>query len=206
MFLTIPNYFAITIKEHETENNSTIYIIGASEVAMAHNRLLERLNIWLYSFVLKVIPCCVLTSFTGFLIWALMKAEERSARLKQNGNGGGGSGSGNHRRISGGTESTAASHFAGGGSIRHSTINGHGGHPGHAGSMMSKASTSRKRSTDRTTRLLIAILIMFLVTEFPQVCMLLTLYISSIWVVGICPHTQHRAFWACCPPSSAATS
>ena len=31
------------------------------------------------------------------------------------------------------------------------------------------AVSSRKRSTDRTTRLLVAILILFLITEFPQV-------------------------------------
>lgn len=33
----------------------------------------------------------------------------------------------------------------------------------------SGAVSSRKRSTDRTTRLLVAILILFLITEFPQV-------------------------------------
>ena len=39
----------------------------------------------LYSFILKLVPCIVLTVITGFLIHALYKAEERSARLK-NGN------------------------------------------------------------------------------------------------------------------------
>ena len=73
------------------------------------DQLLFRFTIWLYSFILKFIPSIVLTIFTGepvnpavkggfclhfqfclgFLIHALYKAEERSARLK---NGRGGSG------------------------------------------------------------------------------------------------------------------
>ena len=40
------------------------------------------LTIWVYSFMLKLIPSIVLTIFTGFLIHELYKAEERSARLK----------------------------------------------------------------------------------------------------------------------------
>lgn len=41
-----------------------------------------RMNICLYSFILKLVPSVVLTVITGFLIHALYKAEERSARLK----------------------------------------------------------------------------------------------------------------------------
>ena len=51
-------------------------------MAKDNNMLLYTVNMWLYSFVLKVVPCFVLTVFTGFLIRALYKAEERSARLK----------------------------------------------------------------------------------------------------------------------------
>ena len=51
-------------------------------LAKDNNMLLYTVNMWLYSFVLKVVPCFVLTVFTGFLIRALYKAEERSARLK----------------------------------------------------------------------------------------------------------------------------
>ena len=51
-------------------------------LAQAEDHLLGTINLWLYSLVLKVVPCFVLTVFTGFLIKALYKAEERSARLK----------------------------------------------------------------------------------------------------------------------------
>ena len=58
------------------------YITDHSCLAKADDHLLGTINLWLYSLVLKVVPCFVLTVFTGFLIKALYKAEERSARLK----------------------------------------------------------------------------------------------------------------------------
>ena len=58
------------------------YITGRSCLAEADDFLLDTINLWLYSLVLKVLPCFVLTIITGFLIKALYKAEERSARLK----------------------------------------------------------------------------------------------------------------------------
>lgn len=57
-------------------------ITGRSCLAEADDFLLDTINLWLYSLVLKVLPCFVLTIITGFLIKALYKAEERSARLK----------------------------------------------------------------------------------------------------------------------------
>ena len=57
-------------------------ITGRSCLAEADDFLLDTINPWLYSLVLKVLPCFVLTIITGFLIKALYKAEERSARLK----------------------------------------------------------------------------------------------------------------------------
>jgi type IV secretory pathway component VirB8 len=90
VFLTIPNYFAMTIvakiaidnstspvdaagSNHSSSiniisSNVTTYHVGFSDLAEANERLLYRINIWLYSFVLKVVPCFVLTFFTGFLI------------------------------------------------------------------------------------------------------------------------------------------
>ena len=56
-----------------------------SDLGAKNDKLLFRLTVWLYSFIIKFVPSIVLTVFTGFLIQALYKAEERSARLK-NGN------------------------------------------------------------------------------------------------------------------------
>ena len=103
------------------------------------------LNLWLYSFFLKLIPCLVLTVFTASLIramyqvlyielylltfdWSLfLWAEAQSSKLK---NG-----------------------------LRRS-LNSEENKPIVSG---------RKRNTDRTTRLLIVILVLFLIAEFPIV-------------------------------------
>ena len=81
IFLTIPNYFAMQIKA-VSDDSPTVYIVSWSPWSQMYNRLLFRTNIWLYSFILKLVPCIALTIITGFLIRALYKAEERSARLK----------------------------------------------------------------------------------------------------------------------------
>ena len=149
----------------------TKYFVNFSSLAQAQEQLLFRLTIWLYSFILKFIPSIVLTIFTGFLIHALYKAEERSARLK-NGRSTSANQSApkreenqqergvqtsNNLRVAvnnnGNVEAGVASNQPQP-SRRRSTIHG---------------KSSRKKSTDRTTRLLIVILVLFLLTEFPQV-------------------------------------
>ena len=65
--------------------NKVYYSVLCSKLGLKHEQLLFRLTIWIYSFIIKFVPSVVLTVFTGILIHALYKAEERSARLK-NGN------------------------------------------------------------------------------------------------------------------------
>ena len=67
--------------------NSTQYYMTFSDYAIEDGApgFLFSLTIWLYSFMLKLIPSIILTIFTGFLIVELYKAEERSARLKNGG-------------------------------------------------------------------------------------------------------------------------
>ena len=138
-----------------------------------------------------------LTCFTSyfFLVHALYKAEERSARLKegrrlstpQTAVGGGAQPS---RRISNLPQPSSQHHDPAGlqpspaqgapvatttaavqttGSVRVIAINGSGG--GNTCRSVSKRTkaSSRRKSTDRTTRLLIVLLVLFLLTEFPQV-------------------------------------
>lgn len=99
IFLSIPNMMALAIKPRFNETNSKMtmaieatgkrfelegteqYIIGHSCLAKANNYFLSRLNIWIYSFLLKVVPCIVLTIFTGFLIMELFKSKQRSVRF-----------------------------------------------------------------------------------------------------------------------------
>ena len=47
--------------------NVTKYVIKFSDLAMAKNQILYKMNIALYSFILKLVPCIILTVITGFL-------------------------------------------------------------------------------------------------------------------------------------------
>ena len=69
------------------KKNSSQYYMYYSDYAHEDGNpgFLFSLTIWLYSFMLKLIPSIILTIFTGFLIVELYKAEERSARLKNGG-------------------------------------------------------------------------------------------------------------------------
>ena len=99
IFLSIPNMISLAIKPRFNETNCEMtmaieamgkrleleeteqYVIGHSCLAKANNYFLSKLNIWIYSFLLKVVPCIVLTVFTGFLIKELCKSKQRSVRF-----------------------------------------------------------------------------------------------------------------------------
>lgn len=215
VILTIPQYITFTIKsllvvqeenrsflgldtanytgeEEWVARNITKYYIHFSDLAEERNGLLFRLTLWVYSFILKLVPSIILTVITGFLIQALYKAEERSARLKTgrgiqhtqvttaNGNNQG-------QTATPVTATAAATTAAGGDADNNGTattgiqtnnvrvaVNNNGSVIATALKNAGKARrksikpSSRKRSTDRTTRLLIVILVLFLLTEFPQ--------------------------------------
>lgn len=193
------------------EKNYMKYYMDYSDLALEDNKLFFRLTMWLYSFILKFIPSIALTVVTGFLIHALYKAEERSARLK---NGRGGQqqpkadqprpdqpgklevdeDAPDHNTIAVQTTNNIRVAVNNNGNVVASTLN-------HIRSIRRKSThgvkpSSRKKSTDRTTRLLIVILVLFLLTEFPQVYIYLlhnipekfitTIY--SMWVVGTLLH------------------
>ena len=54
--------------ESYMDQNYTLYSVYWSQMAMSHNRILFRINIWTYSFLLKLVPSIILTVITGFLI------------------------------------------------------------------------------------------------------------------------------------------
>lgn len=136
--LCMPLYLTFTIQERNMTNPQqvnetlTLYFLGTSELAKANNSLLENINFWTYSVVIKIIPCVALTILSFRLISALVQARERRDQLKNK-----------NRQPS---KSTAES-GSGSGSSRSGPEGGH---------------------TDRTTKMLLAVLILFLITEFPQ--------------------------------------
>ena len=52
----------------ESTTNLTLYSVNWSQMAKYHNQLLFRINIWTYSFLLKLVPSIILTVITVFLI------------------------------------------------------------------------------------------------------------------------------------------
>lgn len=125
---------------NDTIYNETLWFVDLSET-MKDNNLLEQLNIWMYSVVIKLIPCFALTILSLRLILALLEAKKRRKLL---------------------TTSTVIKL-----SNDKSIDNGC-----DLKKNCNKKKTSRlldkERQTDRTTRMLLAVLLLFLLTEFPQ--------------------------------------
>jgi hypothetical protein len=94
----------------------TKYYVHPSKLAQRHDQLF----LWVYSVIIKLLPCIALTYFSLQLIRALYEAKKRKEKLT-----------------------------------------------GGAGSVSVKLLTKKKQA-DRTTRMLIAVLLLFLITEFPQ--------------------------------------
>lgn len=106
--------------------NITLFIVNISELGKANSNLLSHINFWVYSVVIKLIPCAALTELSRRLICALLETKRRRQQL------------------------TAASG------------------PGGKKSTRSSRVLEKERQTDRTTRMLLAVLLLFLLTEFPQ--------------------------------------
>ena len=65
----LQNYTLVaTTIQSVIEQNYTLYHVNWSQMAKAHGYLLFRINIWTYSFILKLVPSIILTVITGFLI------------------------------------------------------------------------------------------------------------------------------------------
>lgn len=89
--------------------------VHSSKFAQRHNALF----LWVYSVIIKLLPCIALTYFSLQLIRALYEAKKRKEKLTGSGN-------------------------------------------------VSVKLMTKKKQADRTTRMLIAVLLLFLITEFPQ--------------------------------------
>lgn len=106
--------------------NFTLYFVNVSDLATT--TCLADINFWVYSVVIKIIPCVALTVLSLRLICALLEAKRRRAKLTGTG----------------------------------------------------RKSADKERQTDRTTRMLLAVLMLFLITEFPQgILGLLTLLLGK---------------------------
>ncbi|KAH8418264.1 hypothetical protein KR222_007639, partial [Zaprionus bogoriensis] len=123
--------------------NVTVYRLYHSDLAL-HNVSLRNTTFLIYSVLIKLIPCIALTILSVRLILALLEAKRRRKKLTSKpATAGAGPGASN------GTKSTQN---------------------GKASERPRKNSKTleKEKQTDRTTRMLLAVLLLFLITEFPQ--------------------------------------
>lgn len=114
--------------------NVTVYKVQYSTIAM-NNPQLVTFNLWMYSILIKLIPCFALTILSLRLIGALLEAKRRRKQLMN----------------SSGMQTLVNGKSVDGQPIRRNT-----------------KSLEKEKQTDRTTRMLLAVLLLFLITEFPQ--------------------------------------
>ncbi|XP_073846179.1 G-protein coupled receptor dmsr-1 isoform X2 [Musca autumnalis] len=123
--LCFPTLLVFKVNERVTDNQ-VLYYVHADK-----NSHLYRINFWIHSVIIKLLPCFVLTIISFVLVKVLWEASKRKQKLKE-----------------------------------YSNPN----HPAQHQHLQKHASRIPKcdRRTDRTTMLLVAVLILFLLTEFPQ--------------------------------------
>ncbi|KAF8782909.1 Sex peptide receptor like protein [Argiope bruennichi] len=108
----IPVYLTFTVSVFRGDDGEIMYRVDFSHIAQRHNRLLEKINFWIFSVITKLVPCVALTGISLGLIKVLYERNKRRQILK-------------------GTAEADKNH-------------------------------------DRTTRMLLAVLLLFLLTEFPS--------------------------------------
>lgn len=104
----------------------TLYRVGLSDIVEKHKALLK-VNFWIYSIFIKLLPCVILIVISIWLIRTLFKAKKGRQVLR---------GYDNSLLVANGWENKRLSKY--------------------------------ERRADRTTKMLIAILFLFLLTELPQ--------------------------------------
>ncbi|KAJ8959258.1 hypothetical protein NQ314_006304 [Rhamnusium bicolor] len=113
----------IPLYEHKVNlTKKTMYITNLNDP--------QNLSIWLYGFLLKLVPCILLTILTYKIITALLETRRRRMKLL--------------------TSSSPLEDI--GGKSKQNTIQ-----------------LYKENQADRTTKMLLAVLILFLITEIPQV-------------------------------------
>ncbi|OQR77613.1 FMRFamide receptor-like [Tropilaelaps mercedesae] len=127
----IPNYMTFSV--HKV--NATSRLSGQPVVSykldftvVSHFVSIRTFSFWIYSVLMKLVPCFALTALSMALMRALCEADERRRRLKARPN----------------SQPGAAS-----------------------GATSAEPPSANQRSSDRTTRMLLAVLMLFLITEFP---------------------------------------
>ncbi|KAK3930328.1 Sex peptide receptor, partial [Frankliniella fusca] len=141
--LCAPSLLVFSVRETRRKRDDGALVsrfhVDLSEHARRHNQLLYELNLWFHAVLVKLLPCAILTAISISLMRTLYTAKQRKKQLS----GAGPAGSGQPVvKLCPKQAKQAQSNNA-------------------------RRSRAEKRA-DRTTRMLLAVLLLFLATEFPQ--------------------------------------
>ncbi|RZC40068.1 7TM GPCR Srw domain containing protein, partial [Asbolus verrucosus] len=128
--LCTPTYITITITKQEITENKVKYVLYHTDLneAFKNDKTLLKINFWIYAVFIKLLPCCILTVISCWLIRALFGAKRRKRVLRS-----------------------------------------YDCYPlSEIGRGARRKPSKAERRADRTTKMLVAVLFLFLVTEFPQ--------------------------------------
>ncbi|OZC12075.1 hypothetical protein X798_00594 [Onchocerca flexuosa] len=157
LFVTLmntPNFLAYKIFEmrlSETCNTTDIgnldafaYIPGVSDLALEAHCLIFRMAFWISGTIFKMIPCLLLSSFVWLLMKILTKVQQNRLKLLYN-----------STRYCNGKKYADKKEYQG--RNKNATDN-----------CLAKTNATTLYRADRTTRMLLTILCVFLITELPQ--------------------------------------
>jgi G protein-coupled receptor 139 len=146
--ICIPNSTGYTIIDTpfpDNNTNGTIWYVTIPE----DNDVLSNFNFWVQAILIRLLPCFLLTIFSFLLVKTMRRAERRRKKLM------------NKNRIVQDGESTF-------GTCAVSTASGTGGGASGGGNATVGSNGKRSRRSVRTTRMLLCVVILFLLTETPQ--------------------------------------
>lgn len=140
----------------QMQRNVTVYRIEQNE--LANSRLMYHVNLWMYSVAIKLIPCVALTILSQRLIAALVEAKRRRKMLTT------------HSAIAMKSMHASSSKTAAPSGSTAAVGGGADGGEAVSKTVIAKSckNLEKEKQTDRTTRMLLAVLLLFLITEFPQ--------------------------------------
>ena len=151
--ICIPNFLSTTHRKNiyppkpqPNVSSFEYYGLSSSDIVLS-NPALEKWNYWIQAFLIKLIPCVLLTILTILLIIAMTKAKKRRMQLKSQGR---------------------------------------------------KDESERAREHNRTTMMLLAVVGLFLLTEFPQgILTLCNIFIETLSTRSTGHWVTYWTSWLC---------
>ncbi|XP_065562073.1 G-protein coupled receptor dmsr-1-like isoform X2 [Artemia franciscana] len=155
IILCIPCYLTFAVSEEmDNSNNGTkTYVITVSEMARSNGELLLKIQFWIFGVFVKIVPCCILTILTTWLVRQLVTVRRRQKRLQTTRQKSANRVPPENLPLSTEEAQLPVKKTKGRFAIARQSM---------------RQSYKRRTCSDWTTKLLISLLMIFLVTEVPQ--------------------------------------